>query len=285
MASVKMGLPQEMSPKTIEVIKATAPVVAPKALEITTNFYAEMFTKRPDLFKFFNKANQATGIQPKTLAAAIVAYASHIDKLDAIAGFHASPVDVMCHKHCALDIQPEHYQVVHDELMGAVGRVLGDAVTPEIGSAWSESVLFLAKVLIDREEQLYAEAEKRSGGWRSFKPFEVVEIEQVSDGVKRFKFAPPKGEEQPAGGYDFEIGQFISVRIDPNGDGLTAPRHYTLTSSPGDKALECTIKRVESGVVSSYLHDKVKVGDVLDLCAPFGCFTPHESENKVSLNL
>ena len=30
--------------------------------------------------------------------------------------------------------------------MGAIGEVLGEAVTPEVGGAWSEAVLFLAKV-------------------------------------------------------------------------------------------------------------------------------------------
>jgi nitric oxide dioxygenase len=36
------------------------------------------------------------------------------------------------HRHCALSILPEHYGIVHENLMIAIGDVLGDAVTPEV---------------------------------------------------------------------------------------------------------------------------------------------------------
>lgn len=39
--------------------------------------------------------------------------------------------------------------VPHTQVLGS------EVVTPEIADAWSESVLFLARVLIEREEQLY----------------------------------------------------------------------------------------------------------------------------------
>ena len=47
-----------LTSSTIAIIKATAPVVAPKAREITNLFYKTMFTNNPDVFIFFNKANQ-----------------------------------------------------------------------------------------------------------------------------------------------------------------------------------------------------------------------------------
>ena len=34
-----------------------------------------------------------------------------------------------------------------------------------------------------------------------------------------------------------------AAQVDPNGDGLTAPRHYTATSPPGAKYLQCTTKK------------------------------------------
>jgi len=274
-----MGLPTAMSEQTIATIKATAPVVAPVALQITQTFYNNLFEAHPELFSIFNRANMKSGIQPVALADSVVAYASHIDQLNALVGFQGSPVDVICNKHCGLNIQPDHYPIVHDFLMGAVGEVLGDAVTPEIGSAWSEAVLFLAKVLIDTEEGMYAAAAQRSGGWVGFQPFEVTEVCDVTDAVKCFTFVPKVAN----GGIAFTPGQFLSIKVDPNGDGLTAPRHYTITSSPGAPHLQCSVKRVEGGVVSSFMHDTLKPGDTVDLSPPFGCFTPRASTSKAVL--
>lgn len=290
MGSEGIGLPSQMSDKTIETIKATACVVAPKALDITRNFYERVFTKMPELFSFFNKTNKATDVQPQALAGAIVAYASNIDALGPLVVPHG-PVEVICHKHAALNIQPAHYPVVHDNLMESVGEVLGDVVTPEIAGAWTESVLFLAKVMIHQEEGLYAAAEKRAGGWRGMKEVKIVNIEDMTADVKRFSFQDPSY----TGNYDVSPGQFLTLQVDPNGDGLTAPRHYTCVSSSGDPFLQCCVKKalgrvcpasgvsVPGGVVSTYLHEKAKVGDTVKLSPPFGVFTPREADESAVL--
>ena len=137
----------------------------------------------------------------------------------------------------------------------------------------------LAKVLIDTEEGMYAAAAQRSGGWVGFQPFEVTEVCDVTDAVKCFTFAPKVAN----GGIAFTPGQFLSIKVDLNGDGLTAPRHYTITSSPGAPHLQCSVKRVEGGVVSSFMHDTLKPGDTVDLSPPFGCFTPRASTSKAVL--
>jgi len=270
-----LGLPKALSANTIEIIKSTAPVVAPLAVEITTNFYARLFINHPELFAFFNKSNQNQQKQARALAQSIIAYATHIENLGALVGPHG-PVDLIAHKHCGLNVLPGQYPVVHDNLMASIGEVLGGVVTPEIGAAWSESVLFLAKVLIDREEVLYTEAENRSGGWRNFKKFKIVAIDDIADSKKQFTFTPSDGSDGP---YEFDAGQFISLKVDPNGDGLIAPRHYTVTSAPNSNELQCTIKLVEGGVVSTYFHNDVKVGDELDMSPPFGIFTPRENDD------
>ena len=76
------------------------------------------------------------------------------------------------------------------------------------------------------------------------------------------------------------------LKIDPEGDGLTAPRHYTVTSKPGADFLQCTIKKIKGGKVSTYVHDKLKVGDIVQLTAPFDVFTvkPEEVESAVLIS-
>jgi nitric oxide dioxygenase len=68
-------------------------------------------------------------------------------------------------------------------------------------------------------------------------------------------------------------------------DGDRQPRQYTVSSTAVRTRLQITVLRVRGvngapdGRVSSYLHDHVKVGDVLEVSAPAGDFvlTPTDS--------
>eukprot|EP00051_Salpingoeca_urceolata_P010270 m.125091 g.125091 ORF g.125091 m.125091 type:complete len:397 (-) comp16645_c0_seq2:278-1468(-) len=270
-----------LSARAIAVVKSTAAVVAPHAEAITRNFYPRMLGAHPELYKFFNKNNQRTNRQPKALAEAVVAYASNIDNL----GVLGAAVELMATKHCGLQVLPEHYQIVHDNLMESVAEVLGDAVTPEIGQGWSEAVMGLAGILIDAEETLYKAAESRSGGWRGWREFELVDKIDMTKDVSTFSFAPKDGN-VPATGFDFTAGQYLTVDSglkDEEGDWV-APRHYTITSQAGDPVIQCTVKRLEGGTVSSHLHSMTS-GDVINMSPPFGCFTsPAELENPMFLS-
>lgn len=159
-----------------------------------------------------------------------------------------------------------------------MGTVLGDAVTPEVADAWSTAVNFLAKVLYDAEEVKYKAAEARSGGWRGWKDFTVSAIENVSSDCKTFTFSPADGV-LPRDGYEFTPGQYLSVRVD-----VSTPRHYTVTSQPGEKFFQITTKRLEHGVVSSFMHDKMAVGDTIKLSPPFGSFACQEGKPVVLLS-
>ena len=55
-SSIGMGLPNELSTKTINMIVATAPVVAPNMLDITKCFYGKVLPKHPGLLQWFNPA-------------------------------------------------------------------------------------------------------------------------------------------------------------------------------------------------------------------------------------
>jgi len=253
-----------ISDKSIAIVKATAPVVAEHSLAITKNFYPTLFAKFPAAKMFFNVANQRTDAQPRALANAVVAYASNIDNL----GVLGDAVDLMAVKHCGLNVLPEHYTMVEQAMSLAIKETLGDAVTEEVGGAWDEAVKSLSTILTTREEELYKEAEARTGGWRGWREFRVDEVEHVADRTVRLVMRPADGYK---GTFDFTPGQFLSLkhRLDEGN-----PRHYTVTSAPGDDHLACCVRRVEpEGVVSSEIHDKLQVGGSVYLTAPFGVFT------------
>lgn len=283
-SSEGMGLPTAMSQATIDVIIATAPAVAPKMLDITKAFYGNALKAAPGLLQFFNPSNNIpiSEKQPAALAAACIAYATNITDLSPLLVPHG-PVAAICNRHVALGIHPMQYPIVHDILMGAIGEILGDIVTPEIAAAWSEAVLFLAKAMIDTEESLYQMLEKREGGWSGFAEFEVSEINDLTENVKQVSFKPPVDSPLAGKKFDFTAGQYLSLQIDVDGDNLTAPRHYTTTSPVGADYLQCTIKKIKGGKISTYVHEQLKVGDKVTLSSPMGVFVAPEEPTPAVL--
>ncbi|CAK0907508.1 unnamed protein product [Prorocentrum cordatum] len=96
-----------MKPETADIIAATAPVVAPKAEDITKMFYSGMFKENRELLAYFNSAHNVPNStpQPHALAATIVAYASNIQDLSPLL-VPKGPVAAVCHRHCAFCIDP-----------------------------------------------------------------------------------------------------------------------------------------------------------------------------------
>lgn len=279
-----MGLPEAMSQATIDMIVATAPAVAPKMLDITKCFYAKVLGKHPELKQFFNPAHNVpvSDHQPQALAASCIAYATNITDLSPLL-VPGGAVAAICHRHVALAIHPMQYVVVHTNLMEAIGDILGEIVTPEIAAAWSEAVLFLAKAMIDTEESLYQMVEQREGGWSGFAEFEVSEINALTDNVKQVSFKPPADSSLAGKNFAFTAGQYLSLQIDMDGDGLSAPRHYTTTSPIGADYLQCTIKKIAKGKLSTYVHENLKVGDKVTLSAPVGVFVAPEEATPAVL--
>jgi nitric oxide dioxygenase len=146
-----------LSADTIILIKATAPAIQQHGLAITQRMYERLFTNA-DVKAMFDQAAQASGEQPKRLAAAILAYAQNIDKLEAL----TAPVMRMAARHVETGVKPEHYPLVAQALLPAIRDVLGDAATDEILAAWGEAYWFLADILIGKEAGLYAETEGRA---------------------------------------------------------------------------------------------------------------------------
>lgn len=140
---------------TIATIKATAPALQAHGLAITQRMYERLFVNR-EIAALFDQAAQESGEQPRRLAAAILAYAENIDKLQKL----AAPVQRMVARHVECGVRAEHYPHVADALLPAIRDVLGDAATEEILAAWGEAYWFLADLLIDKEKALYADIER-----------------------------------------------------------------------------------------------------------------------------
>jgi nitric oxide dioxygenase len=143
-------VPKSLSPETIAIVKSTAPALQRHGVEITTRMYERLFVD-PEVKALFDAAAQASGEQPRRLAAAILAFAQNVDKLEALTG----AVDRMAARHVATHVRPEHYPQVAAALLPAIKDVLGEAATDEVLGAWGEAYGMLADILVAREAELY----------------------------------------------------------------------------------------------------------------------------------
>ncbi|WP_338908345.1 globin domain-containing protein [Streptomyces nigra] len=253
-----------LSEQSAATVRATLPVVGGAIGEITERFYARLFAARPELLRdLFNRGNQAAGTQRQALAGSIAAFATHlVDHPDQRPDAMLSRI---AHKHASLGVAPEQYALVHEHLFAAIAEVLGEAVTPEVAAAWDEVYWLMANALTAIEKRLYEE----SGG-AGRRSWEVVERVEETEDVATFRVRPADGGPVP----DFRAGQYVSVQVEL-ADGARQIRQYSLSAAPGSPLRQFSVKRVRGeagpdGEVSGHLHARVRLGDRLDLSAPYG---------------
>ena len=85
--------------------------------------------------------------------------------------------------------------------------------------------------------------------------------------------------ELPDRAFSYFPGQFLTLILPIKGEEVR--RSYSLCTSPYENVNPAiTVKRVEAGVVSNYLNDHMKAGDVFDVMEPAGHFTPELNKNE-----
>lgn len=255
--------------KTINVIKSTVPVLEQHGEKITKRFYQLMFEAHPELLNIFNHANQKQSTQQRALANAVSAAAKYIDDLSVI----IPVVKQIGQKHRSLGIKPEHYPIVGKYLLLAIKDVLGDAATDDIIDAWANAYGVIADAFIRVEAELYDHAVHQKGGWEGFRPFVVARKVVESDVITSF-YLKPEDQKDIA---EFRPGQYISVKVEIEGEEFTHIRQYSLSDISGKDDYRISVKRETGGQkpdgkVSNYLHDHVNEGDVLNVSAPAGEF-------------
>jgi ferredoxin-NADP reductase len=117
-------------------------------------------------------------------------------------------------------------------------------------------------------------------GWRKF----LVKKKAMECGdVCSFYLTPHDEKPLP----DFLPGQYLTFQLGIAGSARPVVRCYSLSDGPRRDHYRVTIKRIPSpdkgippGVVSSYFHDNVHEGDILDVKAPGGQFYLDPSGNQ-----
>lgn len=267
--------------ETIEIVKSTVPVLEENGVAITSRFYQLLFQNHPELKNIFNQSNQRKGDQPQALANAVYAAAANIDQLENI----LPVVKQVGHKHRSLNIKPEHYPIVGENLLKAMQDVLKEGATEEVISAWTKAYGVIADAFISVEKEMYEEAANKPGGWTGYRDFRVIQKVKESDVITSFYLKPADNGLLPA----YEAGQYITVKVDIPSIPYTCQRQYSLSCKPNGEYFRISVKKEDGragnpdGVVSTFLHESVEEGDIIELSAPAGDFVLNHEKKPLVL--
>lgn len=103
----------------------------------------------------------------------------------------------------------------------------------------------------------------------------VDEVEDIARDFRTFWFSAPD-KTLPS----YRAGQHLPIELNIGGERIS--RRYTLSSSPTrPDRLSITVKRIEDGLVSNWLHDNLKAGDHLKALKPEGEFHLQSQQEKL----
>jgi nitric oxide dioxygenase len=114
------------------------------------------------------------------------------------------------------------------------------------------------------------------GGWRNEREFVLTRkvIESTNGEIASFYLTPKDGKSV----MNYEAGQYLGIMMklmNEEGKEQMYRRNYSLSSSPRSDGYRITVKHEPNGIVSSFLHKKMKVGDSLYCYPPVGEFIYH----------
>ncbi len=108
----------------------------------------------------------------------------------------------------------------------------------------------------------------RGGARGNFHRLAVSAIERVADDAVAVTFEPPVDRPKA---FQFRAGQHLTVRF-----ALAAGdqrRSYSICSPAPLGSLRVGVRRLSGGLVSTHIHDHLRVGDLVDVMPPAGSFT------------
>jgi ferredoxin-NADP reductase/MOSC domain-containing protein YiiM len=121
--------------------------------------------------------------------------------------------------------------------------------------------------------------EEQAPAWPGFRQMRVARIHKESDNVTSFVLAPIDGQPLPI----FQAGQFVVLRLPVDPGKPPVLRSYSLSDLPGADHFRISVKNELNGIGSSFLCNRAREGDLLDVSAPRGSFTLGPSEGPVVL--
>ena len=130
-----------MTPEQILLVRASWPVIASKADDMTTRFYAHLFEIDASAARLFAHVDMATQRVKLSQALAIVVKA--LDDPDRL----LPAIGELGKRHVKYGVEHRHFDSVGEALLRSIGDSLGDAFDRDVRQAWAEAYALVASVM------------------------------------------------------------------------------------------------------------------------------------------
>ena len=149
---------------------------------------------------------------------------------------------------------------------------------PALSAGWRASLEALVRGNSQGGNAGLAPSSVPPPAWTGLRPLRVAEVRRESADVLSFVLEAPDRSPLPPP----LAGQFLAVKLKVEGNSAGLIRSYSMSGPQGVGTYRISVKRT-SGTGSRYLHDHVRVGDLLEVSAPRGSFTLVQSARPVVL--
>lgn len=77
--------------------------------------------------------------------------------------------------------------------------------------------------------------------------------------------------------FQFQPGQYLTLAATIDGEDIR--RSYSICSAPGEEKLTVGVKKLDDGVFSGFVNDRLSIGDTIRVMPPEGRFTPERGDD------
>jgi len=226
-------------------LKTSWGAVAAHGDEVPQHFYATLFSQAPQTRDLFPVNME---VQRSRLLRALVHVVQMVDRPDELVPF----LEQLGRDHRKFGVLAEHYDAVGAALISAVAEFAGQAWTPRVARAWTESYGAVARAM-----RTAAAAERGPATWLG----RVV-------GHRRIGWDLAVVEVAASEPVPYRAGQYVSVET-PQRPRLW--RYLSPANAPRDDGrLEFHVRAVPGGWVSRSIVAHSRVGDTWRIGPPMG---------------
>ena len=121
-----------------------------------------------------------------------------------------------------------------------------------------------------------------NGKWDGFRKLVLVDRIRECEDITSFYFKAQDGGKLVR----HKAGQFLPFKISTEEVAYKdVMRTYSLSMIPNEELYRISVKKIPNGLMSTYLHEKLQVGDCIEAMIPTGLFTLEEDSSNSAVTL
>lgn len=130
-----------MRKESLDRVRGSVDLLLPRAADVTRRFYERLFCVAPETRALF-KIDMT--VQRHHFAAALSMILKNLTLLDVL----ADPLRQLGRHHAAAGVRPQHYPVVRDAILFAMGQTLDGAWTDDLAADWHDLLDAISAIMM-----------------------------------------------------------------------------------------------------------------------------------------